>query len=180
MLKGSYPRLEHLDQLSGQITTLTEEIEELRDKKSMLLASLDCRNDADAKEITKHLQTIEQNLVKLAEQREKLTAMREDDIVEFEATRAEIHPEDITTVLDSRIDIRREHTAKLAARLREVFGKDYDYRALTNAEDKVDTSIKEKPGEITVQAMNREYERQHPQRQEKTHKRRTHDFEMTM
>lgn len=59
------------------------------------------------------------------------------------------------------------------ARLREVFGRDYDYHALTSAEDKAHTVIKEKPGEITVQAMNREYERQHPQRQEKTHKRKT-------
>lgn len=59
----------------------------------------------------------------------------------------------------------------------ERFSADYDYHALTSAEDKADTIIKEKPGEITVQAMNREYERQHPQRQEKTHKRK-HDFEM--
>lgn len=166
-----------LHQLSGKITTLTEEIEELRDKKSMLLASLDCHNDADAKEIIKRLQIIEQNLVKLAEQREKLTAMREGGISEFDATRAEIHPADIVAVLDSCIDIRHEHTAKLAARLRDVFGRDYDYRALTSAEDKADTAIEEKPGEITVQAMNREYERQHPQLQERTHKWK-HDFGM--
>lgn len=62
-------------------------------------------------------------------------------------------------------------------RLREVFGRNYAYHALTSAEEKANTIIKEKPGEITVQAMNQEYERQYPQRQEKTHKRK-HDFEM--
>lgn len=166
-----------LHQLTGQIATLTEEIEELREKKSMLLASLDCHTDADVKEIQKRMKIIEQNLVKLAEQREKLTTLHKDGITEFEAARAEIHPEDITAVLDSRIDIRREHTAKLAARLREVFGENYDHRILTNAEDKADTTIAEKPRGIANQAMNRQYEQQHKHRPKKTHQ---HDYELTM
>ena len=56
-----------LHQLSGQIAALTEEIEELRDKKSMLLASLNCHSDSEAHNIKKRLEIVEQNLTKLTE-----------------------------------------------------------------------------------------------------------------
>lgn len=168
-----------LHQLSGEIATLSEEIEELREKKSMLMSSIYCHDNTEIKETTKRLQTIEGNLVKLAEQWERLTAMRDDGIAEFEVTRAEVHPEDAAAVLDSRIDIRREHIAKLSARLQEVFGNQYDYLILRDAKNNADTAIHEKCGEISVQAMNREYERQHSQRQKKTPKRK-HDFEMSL
>ena len=168
-----------LHQLSGEIATLSEEIEELREKKSMLMSSIYCHDNTEIKETTKRLQTIESNLVKLAKQRDSLSIMRNDGIAEFEAASAEVHPEDATAVLDSRIDIRRDHTVKLTARLQEVFGNQYDYLILRDAKDNADTAIHEKRCEISIQAMNREYERQHPQRQEKTHKRKN-DFEMSM
>ena len=39
----------------------------------------------------------------------------------------------------------------------------YDYHVLDNAERWADTAVGEKPDEISIQAMNREYERQHPE-----------------
>ena len=167
-----------LHQLSEQITTLSEEIEELREKKSMLLASMDCRDDAGAKEVTQRLQVIEQTLSKLAEQRKELITMRDTGIAEFENARAEIHPETISSVLDERIGLRSNHEAALAAHLREINGKNYDYHALVDAEYRTDLSIREESAEISIRAMEREYERQHPQRQQNTHKRK-HDFEMS-
>lgn len=167
-----------LHQLSGQNATLTEEIEELREKKSMLLASMDCRDDAGAKEIAQRLQVIEQTLSKLAEQRKKLTTMRDSGIAEFVNTRAEIHPEAISSVLDERIGLRSNHEAALASRLRESYGKNYDYHALVDAEYRTDLSIREESAEISIRAMEREYERQYSQRQQNTHKRKN-DFEMS-
>ena len=170
----------HLHQLSGQIAALTEEIEELRDKKSMLLASLNCHNDSEAHNIKKRLEIIEQHLAKLAEQREKLTAMRDESVVEFESARAKIYPEDIDSVKNIRIDIRREHTQTLSAKLRETFGSDYDYRAMMSAERKADTTIGEKPDDISDKAMRREYERRHPQRKSNRQKQKhNHDFDMS-
>lgn len=167
-----------LHQLSGQIAALAEEIEELREKKSMLLASLDCHSDADTKEIEKRLQIIEQNLAKLAEQREKLNMMRQDGIAEFAAVRAEVRPEDISDVRSKRIELRRKHTAKLSERLRENFGGSYDYRSMMSAEDKADAAVGEEPGEISKQAMHREYKRRHPQHRQKSQKQK-HDFDMS-
>ena len=168
----------HLHQLSGQIAALTEEIEELRDKKSMLLASLNCHSDSEAHNIKKRLEIIEQNLAKLAKQRKKLTAMRDESVAEFETVCAEIRPEDIDSVQNIRIDIRREHTQTLSAKLRESFGSDYDYHAMMSAEHKADTVIGETPGNISNKAMRREYGRRHPQRKSNRQKH-NHDFDMS-
>lgn len=169
-----------LHQLSGQIAALTEGIEELRDKKSILLASLNCHSDSEAHNIKKRLEIIEQNLAKLAEQRENLTAMRDESVAEFEAARAEIHPEDVDTVENIRIDIRREHTQTLSAKLRETFGSDYDYRAMMRAERKADTMIGEKPDDISDKAMRREYERRYPHHEQKHKmKKKKYDHDMS-
>ena len=167
-----------LHQLSGQIAALTEEIEELRDKKSMLLASLNCHSDSEAHNIKKRLEIVEQNLTKLTEQHEKLTAMRDESVAEFEAAHAEICPEDIDSVKNIRIDIRREHTRTLSAKLRETFGSDYDYRAMMSAERKADTVIGETTDSISDKAMRREYERRYPQRKSNRQKQKhNHDFD---
>ena len=169
-----------LHQLSGQIAALTEEIEELRDKKSMLLASLNCHSDSEAHNIKKRLEIVEQNLTKLTEQHEKLTAMRDESVAEFEAAHAEICPEDIDSVKNIRIDIRREHTRTLSAKLRETFGSDYDYRAMMSAERKADTVIGETTDSISDKAMRREYERRYPQRKSNRQKQKhNHDFDMS-
>jgi len=57
--------------------------------------------------------------------------------------------------------------------------RDYDYHALSDADRRADAAIGEKPGEISIRAMNREYEQRHPQRQTDTHKRK-HNFEMSL
>ena len=114
----------------------------------------------------------------MAEQREKLNAMRQDGIAEFATIRAEVRPEDISDVRNTRIEIRREHTAKLSERLRENFGGSYDYRSMISAEDKADTAVGEEPGEISKQAMHREYKRRHPQHRQKPQKQK-HDFDMS-
>lgn len=169
-----------LHQLSGQIAALTEEIEELRDKKSMLLASLNRHSDSEAHNIKKRLEIVEQNLTKLTEQHEKLTAMRDESVAEFEAAHAEICPEDIDSVKNIRIDIRREHTRTLSAKLRETFGSDYDYRAMMSAERKADTVIGETTDSISDKAMRREYERRYPQRKSNRQKQKhNHDFDMS-
>lgn len=104
--------------------------------------------------------------------------MRDECVAEFEAVRAEICPEDIDTVENIRIDIRREHTQTLSAKLRETFGSDYDYRAMMSAERKADTTIGEKPDDISDKAMRREYEHRHPQRKSNRQKH-NHDFDMS-
>ena len=167
-----------LHQLTGQIAALGEEIEELREKKSMLLASLDCHNDADAKAIADRLKVIEENFTRLAAQREKLAALRDDCIAEFENVRSEIQPEDIPAVLDKRIDLRNDDDA-LAGRLREVYGGVYDYYDLIYAGSRTDAAIHEESNEIGVQAINREYARRHPQT-ERNHHRQKQDFEMSL
>lgn len=49
---------------------------------------------------------------------------------------------------------------------------------MMSAEDKADAAVGEEPGEISKQAMHREYKRRHPQHRQKPQKQK-HDFDMS-
>ena len=57
-----------LHNLTRRITELTEEIEELKTEKEMLLRSLDCADDAGISDVKKEIATLEGALKKLSEQ----------------------------------------------------------------------------------------------------------------
>ncbi len=63
-----------LHDLTRRITELTEEIEELKTEKEMLLRSLDCSDDAGISDVKKEIATMEGALQKLSEQEEKYSA----------------------------------------------------------------------------------------------------------
>ena len=63
-----------LHNLTRRITELTEEIEELKTEKEMLLRSLDCADDAGISDVKKEIATLEGALKKLSEQEKKYSA----------------------------------------------------------------------------------------------------------
>ena len=62
-----------LHDLTHRIAELTEEIEEVKTEKEMLLRSLDCADDASISDVKKEIVTLEGALQKLSEQEEKRT-----------------------------------------------------------------------------------------------------------
>lgn len=60
--------------LTCRIANLTEELEELKTEKEMLLRFLDCTDDADISAVKKEMATMEEVLQKLSEQEEKYSA----------------------------------------------------------------------------------------------------------
>jgi hypothetical protein len=168
-----------LHQLTGQIAALGEEIEELREKKSMLLASLDCRSDADAKAVAERLKAIEQSITKLAAQRDKLTAQREDAVAEFESVHSEIRPENMPAVTDQRTNLRSSHDDAIAALLQKHYGGAYHNLDRINAASRADAAIGEQSGEVAIQAISREQEHQHPQAAEPSKHKQNKNYEMS-
>ena len=69
--------------LSRQITTLTEEIEELRSEKENLLLDLGCADDAGVKAVQSEITAMEASLHKLDEQKEKYSAELDETLQQY-------------------------------------------------------------------------------------------------
>ena len=68
-----------LHDLTRCITELTEELEELKTEKAMLLRSLDCADDVGISAVKKEIAALESALQKLSEQEEKYDPMMMQD-----------------------------------------------------------------------------------------------------
>ena len=105
--------------LSRQITTLTEEIEELRSEKENLLLDLGCADDAGVKAVHQEITAMEASLHKLAEQKEKYSAELDETLQQYKQLLSPAEAED-------QQKIRTVAAAAAAARLQQAYGKHYN------------------------------------------------------
>ena len=101
--------IQHI-KLNQQLTTITEEIEELKSRKEQLIF---------------------QAHISLKKQLEK-------DAAAFREEKFRPEPEQYTELLDTRIQIRPDFRDKLIEQLKGTFGKYYDYHRRDIAADEVD------------------------------------------
>ena len=105
--------------LSRQITTLTEEIEELRSEKENLLLDLGCADDAGVKAVHQEITAMEASLHKLDEQKEKYSAELDETLQQYKQLLSPAEAED-------QQKIRTVAAAAAAARLQQAYGKHYN------------------------------------------------------
>ncbi len=67
----------------AHIAELTEELEELKTEKEMVLRSLDCADDAGISAVKKEIATLEAALQKLSEQEEKYSAELDEALKQY-------------------------------------------------------------------------------------------------
>ena len=108
--------------LAKRIATLSEDIEELRSEKAMLLRSLDCTDDAAMGDVKKDIAAMEAALKKLDEQESKYVA-------ELEAQAAAFDTEELT---DARLQLRPDMDRSTASRIQTAY--DTQYSPFTMAE----------------------------------------------
>ena len=85
-------------ELSRRIAELTEELEELKSEKDMLLHTLECADDAGITAAKKDISTMEATLKKLSQQEEKYTAELNDALRQYadlNEQAAEFDPEEL-------------------------------------------------------------------------------------
>ena len=122
--------------LSRQITTLTEEIEELRSEKENLLLNLDCLDDAGIKAMQSEVTAMEASLRRLDEQEEKYSSELEDAIQQYKSIRQHVEQVD----LNERND--RAYAAA-ANRLQKTYGNHFDAKLLQESRHEVMRLLKE-------------------------------------
>ena len=124
--------------LAKQIATLSEDIEELRSEKAMLLRSLDCADDAAMGDVKKDIAAMEAVLKKLDEQESKYAAELESTLQQYwelEAQTAEFDAEELTA---ARLQLRPDLDCSTASRIQTAY--DTQYSPFTMAEARRDVS----------------------------------------
>ena len=123
-------------ELSARITGLTEELEELRSQKAMLLRELPCRDDSEIGAVKKDITAMESDLAKLGEQEKKCTAELNDALKQYAELKEQAKDLDPDELLAARLALRPERERAAASRLQAAYGD--EFKAVTLYDSKLD------------------------------------------
>ena len=171
--------IQHI-KLNQQLTTVTEEIEELKSRKEQLIFQAQCSTDKDMTNLSKKYGQMNNNLDILDSQDISLKKQLEKDAAAFREEKFRPEPEQYTELLDTRIQIRPDFRDKLIEQLKGTFGKYYDYHRRDIAANEVDYLNVEDPDVFSYRAWELEYQRKQEMRRNQPDrtKKKSHDMEL--
>ena len=171
--------IQHI-KLNQQLTTVTEEIEELKSRKEHLIFQAECSTDKDMTNLSKRYDQMNKNLDILDSQDVSLKAQLKKDAAAFREESFVPEPGQYLELLDTRIRIRPDFQDKLIAQLKATFDKYYDYHRRDIAAEEVDYLNVEDPDVFSHRAWELEYQRkQEPRRNQSVRaKKKSHDMEL--
>ena len=123
-------------ELSVLITGLTEELEELRSQKSMLLRELACRDDSEIGAVKKDITAMESDLAMLGQQEMKCAAELDDALKQYAELTEQAKDLDPDELLAARLALRPEWERSAASRLQAAYGD--ELKAVTLYDSKLD------------------------------------------
>ncbi|MCD8174924.1 MAG: MobA/MobL family protein [Phascolarctobacterium sp.] len=139
---GIFSPVRHV-QLSQQITTLTEEIEELKIRRDYLMHEVGCQNETEMKEAEGTLSQMTTYVKKLTAQQETLTSQLAVDEAQYREAEAKVAPEQADALLNARASLRIGFRDQIRSKLREIFGQRLQYDRLYSAEEQIDNRLGE-------------------------------------
>ena len=150
--------IQHI-KLNQQLTTITEEIEELKSRKEQLIFQAECSTDKDMTILSQKYDQMNKNLDILDSQDISLKKQLKKDAAAFREEKFRPDPEQYTELLDTRIQIRPDFRDKLIEQLKGTFGKYYDYHRRDIAANEVDYLNVEDPDVFSHRAWELKYQR---------------------
>ena len=112
-------------ELAAKIAALTEDLEELRSEKALLLQQFDYAEDAGAETFRKDIAVLESNLEKLDEQEQKYSVELETALHEYAEAKSKTAGLDPVELYEARQSIRPGQEAAANEKLEQVFGEKY-------------------------------------------------------
>lgn len=120
-----YQFVAHND-LAKKIAELTEDLEELKSEKTMLLSSFDCSEDTGIAEVKKSVAAMEENLKRLTKQEEKYAAELEDALKQFSELREQAKNVDSAELLEQRAALQSDKIQAVTSKIKEAYGEKFD------------------------------------------------------
>lgn len=112
-------------ELAAKIAELTEDLEELRSEKALLLQQFEYAEDAGAETFRKDIAALESNLEKLDEQEQKYSAALDAALHEYAEVKSQAAGLDPVELYEARQAIRLGQEAAANEKLEQVFGSKY-------------------------------------------------------
>lgn len=113
-------------ELAAKIAELTENLEELRSEKNLLLASLEYTEEDAADKFPKDIAAMEQNLKRLEEQEQKYSAELDAALNEYAGLREQAQGVDPVQLYEARQVIRPDKEQEAENRAQQVYGEKYN------------------------------------------------------
>ena len=102
---------------------LTEELEELKTEKEMLLRSLDCADDIGISSVKKDIAAMESAPKKLGAQEAKYSAELDAVLKEYGELKKQASEFDTGELMEERLAIRGEKERSVVTRVQDVYGE---------------------------------------------------------
>ncbi len=120
--------------LSRQITTLTEDLEELRSEKDNLLLDLGCADDAGVKAVQSEVTAMGASLHKLDEQKERYTVELDEALQQYKKLQLQADDVDVTKV-------QKDACAAANKRLQYTYGQQFSARLLYESQQDINSFL---------------------------------------
>jgi hypothetical protein len=173
-------QVQKLYTLSKKITELTEELEELRSEKEMLLNTMQC-DESGISGIKKDLSKAEVNLKKLDDAEQRYKAELENAYREYAELQESAKGLDSNELLAARLELRQSFDAHAASTIQQIFGSNYDWLTLRDSRQYVSDLLHESDLDLSsVQKKLRQTQREsrnQDQEQPRQRKPKDRDYE---
>ena len=149
-------------ELAAKIAALTEELEELRSEKNLLLASLAYSEENAADQFPKDIAAMEQNLKRLEEQEQKYSAELDAALNEYAGLREQAQGFDPVQLHEARHAIRPGKEQEAENRVQQVYGEKYSPLLMFDSQKAVSRMLNEDIEQQAVRRMVRQAQKEHP------------------
>ena len=156
-----------LHDLSRRIAELTEELEELKTEKEMLLRSLDCADDTGISSVKKNIAAMESALKKLEAQEAKYSAELDAALKEYSGLKEQASEFDAGELMEARLSIRGEKERSAVTRVQDAYGEKYDSLMMFDSKRDVANLLHEEAEAHSVRERLRQKQQAKTQRQRK-------------
>lgn len=156
-------------ELSRRITELTEELEELRSEKALLLQSLQYAEDTSVDVIRKDIATMETGLKRLEQQEQKYTAELESALKEYAELQEQAAEFDSGELMSERLAIRPDKERSAVSRVQSAYGDRYQPFMMYDSKRDVSELLDEEtePRSIRERLRQKQHQQTQTQRQKK-------------
>ena len=158
-----------LRDLTRRIAELTEELEELKTEKEMLLRSLDCADDTGISSVKKDIAAMESALKKLEAQEAKYSAELDAALKEYSELKEQASEFDAGELMEARLSIREEKERSAVTRVQDTYGEKYDSLMMFDSKRDVANLLHEEAETRSVRERLRQKQQQKQKNYQKKH-----------
>ena len=157
-------------ELAQKIAGLTEDIEELKSEKALLLNQLNCADDHGMNEVKQHITSMESSLETLNQQEKKYTAELDAALTQYAELQQQAADMDAMELDAARHAIRPDKERETAQRMQAAYDKKFDLGTLAQSRKNVAEMLDESTEPVSIRRTLQQLQgQQHRESHKKEH-----------